>query len=56
MGHDTDEDELHINESARLATRTVEAMAGLWAVEEAVRGQSPQARANDVGDNGVTYV
>lgn len=38
--------ELHVNESARLATRTIEAMAALWAVEEAVRGQSPQARGN----------
>ncbi len=38
--------ELHVNESARLATRTVEAMVPLWAVEDAVRGQDAQIRGN----------
>ncbi len=38
--------ELHVNESSKLATRTVEAMVPLWALEDAVRGQDPQTRAN----------
>ena len=38
--------ELHVSEGSKLATTTIERMVPLWAVEEAVRGQSPQARAN----------
>ncbi len=37
--------ELHINDSARLATTTIERMTRLWAVEETVRGQDPAVRA-----------
>ena len=38
--------ELHVSEGSKLATTTIERMVPLWAVEEAVRGQNPQARAN----------
>lgn len=38
--------ELHVSEGSKLATATIERMVPLWAVEEAVRGHSPQARAN----------
>ncbi len=37
--------ELHVSEGSTLATKTIERMVPLWAVEEAVRGQSPQVRA-----------
>ncbi len=36
--------ELHVAESSKVATETVERMAKLWQVEETVRGQSPDAR------------
>ena len=36
--------ELHVAESSKVATATVERMATLWQVEESVRGQSPEAR------------
>jgi transposase len=36
--------ELHVNDSSRLATTTIEQMTRLWALEEAVRGQDPEAR------------
>jgi transposase len=37
--------ELHANESSRLATRTIEAMAPLWQIEDEVRGQSAEHRS-----------
>ncbi|AQZ51896.1 IS66 family transposase [Martelella mediterranea] len=36
--------ELHVGKSSEVATATVERMAKLWQVEEAARGQSPDAR------------
>lgn len=36
--------ELHVAGSSRVATATVERMSELWQVEEAVRGQCPEAR------------
>jgi hypothetical protein len=36
--------ELHVAESSKVATETVERMATLWQFEETVRGQSPEAR------------
>ncbi len=36
--------ELHVAESSKVATETVDRMAKLWQVEETVRGQSPDAR------------
>jgi hypothetical protein len=36
--------ELHVTKSSKVATETVERMAKLWEIEEAVRGQSPEAR------------
>lgn len=36
--------ELHVSDSARVATATVERMAGLWDVEARVRGQAPDVR------------
>lgn len=37
--------ELHVAESSKVATATVEKMATLWQIEESVRGQVPDARA-----------
>src|SRR5690606_18293158 len=37
--------ELHVNDSSRLATTTIEQMTRLWALEEGVRGQAAEARA-----------
>jgi len=36
--------ELHVSGVSQVASQTVERMAGLWAVEEAIRGRSPGAR------------
>lgn len=36
--------ELHVAKSSKVATETVERMAELWEIEEAVRGQNPHAR------------
>lgn len=36
--------ELHINESSKLATQTVEAMAPLWKLEDEICGQNPEHR------------
>lgn len=36
--------ELHVSNSARVATVTVERMTGLWDVEARVRGQTPDLR------------
>jgi transposase len=38
--------ELHDDGSSPFATRTVEAMAPLWGIEDSVRGRNPQDRAN----------
>jgi len=38
--------ELHVNGSSELATMTVERMSALWAVEDQVRGQNPEAGAD----------
>ena len=38
--------ELHVNESSPLATRTVEAMALLWIVEDDIRGRDAPVRAD----------
>ena len=48
--------ELHVSEGSKLATTTIERMVPLWAVEEAVRGQSPQARANRRQDQSTPIV
>lgn len=37
--------ELHINGTSRIATQSVTLMAGLWKVEDEIRGQDPAARA-----------
>ena len=36
--------ELHVNESSKLATQAVQAMAALWQIEDEIRGQSPEHR------------
>jgi transposase len=36
--------ELHVSGVSHVASETVERMAGLWAVEESIRGQDPHAR------------
>ena len=36
--------ELHVNESSHLATQTITIMAGLWKVEEDIRGKDPLHR------------
>lgn len=36
--------ELHVAGVSQVASQTVERMAGLWAVEEEIRGQDPEAR------------
>jgi transposase len=36
--------ELHVSGVSQVASETVERMAGLWAVEEEIRGQGPDAR------------
>ena len=36
--------ELHVNESSKLATQTVQAMVPLWQIEDEIRGQSPEHR------------
>lgn len=36
--------ELHVSGVSHVASETVERMAGLWAVEESIRGQNPHAR------------
>jgi transposase len=38
--------ELHASESPPLATRTVEALRPLWAIEDDIRGRAAQTRAN----------
>ncbi len=48
--------ELHINDSARLATTTIERMTRLWAVEETVRGQDPAVRAAARQETSATIV
>ncbi|HTN63122.1 MAG TPA: IS66 family transposase [Devosia sp.] len=48
--------ELHADASSPFATRTVETMASLWAIEEAVRGCSPQERVNMRQDQSVPIV
>ncbi|MDE2075387.1 MAG: IS66 family transposase [Alphaproteobacteria bacterium] len=37
--------ELHANESSRLATQTIEAMAPLWQIEDEIRGHSSEHRS-----------
>lgn len=48
--------ELHINDSARLATTTIERMTRLWAVEETVRGRDPAVRAAARQETSATIV
>jgi transposase len=36
--------ELHASDSSKVATTTIEKMGALWAIEEKVRGQSPDVR------------
>ncbi|PND18081.1 hypothetical protein CN934_30040 [Ensifer sp. MMN_5] len=37
-------DELHANDSSKVATATIEKMGALWSIEEKVRGQRPDVR------------
>ena len=48
--------ELHVAESSKVATETVERMAKLWQVEETVRGQSPDARVAGRQQNSAAIV
>lgn len=48
--------ELHVSDSARVATVTVERMTGLWDVEARVRGQAPDVRRAARQDNSAGIV
>jgi transposase len=48
--------ELHINDSSKLATTTIERMTQLWEIEERVRGKEPNARVTARQETSVAIV
>jgi transposase len=48
--------ELHINGSSQVATRTISTMAGLWKIEEEIRGRDPAVRLTARRDRSAAIV
>ena len=48
--------ELHINGSSRIATQTISTMAGLWKIEEEIRGRDPAVRLTARRDRSAAIV